>query len=109
MAQPITFVPASADRQTAERYEDAISSALELLHLLHDRGVLNLLRGMVGAGDRLVDTLIAAIDTPEAVRAVRNFILFTKFFGSVPPEVLSSVVRTVMERAEREKAHRAKP
>jgi hypothetical protein len=38
---------------------------------------------------------------------VRNFILLTKFFASVPPEVLDSLVRTAAEGAEREKAHRA--
>jgi uncharacterized protein YjgD (DUF1641 family) len=78
-----------------------------LLQLLHDRGVLDLLRGLIGAGDQLVDTLTAAVDNAESLRAIRNFVLLTKFFGSIPPEVLTSVVQTVMEGAEREKAHRA--
>jgi uncharacterized protein YjgD (DUF1641 family) len=94
-------------RDAAEKHADAIASALEALQLLHDRGVLNLLRGMLGAGDQLVDKLTAAVDTPEAIRAIRNFILLTKFFGSIPPDVLSSLVQTVTQGAEREKAHRA--
>jgi uncharacterized protein YjgD (DUF1641 family) len=115
MAQPISSLPphqngAGVDRQLREapqRHADAILSALELLQLLHDRGVLELLRGMVGAGDQLVDTLTSAVDNPESLRAIRNFLLLTKFFGSIPPEVLKSVVQTVVEGAEREKAHRA--
>ena len=115
MAQPIAFIPSprnGADskdhiRDAAEKHADAIASALEVLQLLHDRGVLNLLRGMLGAGDQLIDKLTAALDTPEAIRSIRNFILLTKFFGSIPPDVLSSLVETVTAGAEREKAQRA--
>ena len=86
MAQPIAFHPkANPNRRTAsgcerapQEHADAILSALELLQLLHDRGVLDLLRGVVGAGDKLVDTVTAAVDTPESLRAIRNFILLSE-------------------------------
>ena len=115
MAQPIPFQVAppngaGADRHLREaphQHADAILSALELLQLLHDRGVLDLLRGVVGAGDQLVGTLTAAVDTPESVRAIRNFILLTKFFGSIPPDILNSLVQTALEGANREKENRA--
>src|SRR5882724_11158012 len=115
MAQPILSVPphqngAGADRHlrdAPDKHADAILSALELLQLLHDRGVLDLLRGMVGAGDKLVGTLTAAVDTPESLRGIRNFILLTKFFGSIPPEILNSLAQTAIQGADREKAHRA--
>jgi uncharacterized protein YjgD (DUF1641 family) len=114
MAQPIplTLTPKGAD--PAERIEDAlhkhtdaIVDALELLQLLHDRGVLELLRGLVGAGDQLVGILTSAAGAPESLRGMRNFILLTKFFTSIPPEVLESLVRTAAAGAEREKANRA--
>lgn len=114
MAQPIplTLLPKGPD--PAERLEDAlhkhtdaIVSALELLQLLHDRGVLELVRGLVGAGDQIVGMLTTAAGAPESLRGMRNFILLTKFFASIPPEVLDSLVRTASEGAEREKANRA--
>jgi uncharacterized protein YjgD (DUF1641 family) len=74
-----------------------------LIRLLEDRGILNLLRGMVGAGDHLVGALASATDTPEAAQGIRNFILLTKFFASVPPDVLKSLVETVERGARREK------
>jgi uncharacterized protein YjgD (DUF1641 family) len=115
MAQPISLLPPHQNGNGADRHlrdaphqhADAILSALELLQLLHDRGVLDLLRGVVGAGDQLVGTLTAAVDTPESVRALRNFILLTKFFGSIPPDILNSLVQTVKEGAQREKTQRA--
>ena len=115
MAQPISSIPPHQNgvavdrhlRQALDNHTDAIQSGLELLQLLHDRGVLDLLRGLVGAGDQLVDTLTAAVDSPESLRAIRNFLLLTKFFASIPPDVLNSLVQTTVAGAQREKAHRA--
>jgi uncharacterized protein YjgD (DUF1641 family) len=115
MAQPIPFTPApgyaagSADRlaEALDKHTDAIVSALELLQLLHDRGILELLRGLAGAGDQIVGMLTAAAGAPESLRGMRNFILLTKFFASIQPDVLDSLVRTAVEAAEREKAQRA--
>jgi uncharacterized protein YjgD (DUF1641 family) len=115
MAQPIPFTITPGNEsgsigrldEALRTHTDAILSTLQLLQLLHDRGVLDLLRGLVGAGDQLVGMASAAVDSPESVRAIRNFILLTKFFASIPPDVLDSLVRTAMEGAEREKSHRA--
>src|ERR1017187_2013881 len=114
MAQPIplTLTPKGPDpaerlEDALDKHTDAIVSALELLQLLHDRGVLDLLRGLVGAGDQLVGILTAAAGTPESLRGMCNFILLTKLFASIPPDVLDSLVRTATEGATREKGHRA--
>jgi uncharacterized protein YjgD (DUF1641 family) len=115
MAQPIAFEapakpgPANIEqlRNAPAEHADALLSAYELLQALHDRGVLNLLRGMVGAGDELICTIAAAVDTPESIRGIRNFLLLTKFFASIPPDVLSSLAETVNSGAKREKAQKA--
>jgi uncharacterized protein YjgD (DUF1641 family) len=115
MAQPIAFhAPAKPKEANMERlrnapaeHADALLSAYELLQLLHDRGVLNLLRGLVGGGDELIGTIAAAVDTPEAVRAIRNFLLLTKFFANIPSDVLDSLVDSVNAGAKREKTHKA--
>src|SRR5438270_2929861 len=115
MAEPIVFatpektVPVNLERlrNAPPEHADALLSGYELLQLLHDRGVLNLLRGMVAGGDALISTITAAVDSPESIRAIRNFLLLTKFFASIPPDVLSSLADTVEAGAKREKAHRA--
>src|ERR1035438_3739781 len=89
MAQPIplTLTPKGADADrlahALDKHTDAIVSALELLQVLHDRGVLDLLRGLVGAGDQLAGILTAAAGAPESLRGMRNFILLTKLFASI--------------------------
>jgi len=110
VAQPITFhrtlngaAHVGANLPTAAgEHADAVESAYEILQLLHDRGVLDLIRGLLGAGDQVIDTLVEPIDTPEAVRGIRNFLLLTKFFGSIRPEVLNSLAQAATEGAERE-------
>jgi uncharacterized protein YjgD (DUF1641 family) len=108
MAQPITFnrnvngAPAATGH-----HADAVESAYEVLQLLHDRGVLNLLRGLLGAGDRVVETVVEAVDTPESIRSIRNFLLLTQFFANIRPAVLNSLVQAATEGAHREKSRKA--
>jgi uncharacterized protein YjgD (DUF1641 family) len=106
MAQPITL---NRNVNAADRadHADAVESAYEILQLLHDRGVLNLLRGLLDAGDRVIDALVQAVDTPESIRAIRNFLFLTKFFGNIPPEILNSLAQAATEGAKREKSHKA--
>lgn len=114
MAQPIAFHPAPPQpanlarlQNAPEDHADALLSAYELLQLLHDKGVLELLRGLVGSGDAVIGTVTAAVDTPESIRGIRNFLLLTKFFASIPPEVLTSLANTASAGADREKAQKA--
>jgi uncharacterized protein YjgD (DUF1641 family) len=114
VGEPIPFHPAKSGAANTERlrnapadHAEALLSAYELLQLLHDRGVLNLLRGLVDAGDDVIETIAKAVDTPESIRALRNVILLSKVFSNIPPETVSTLVETVRAGAEREKAHRA--
>jgi hypothetical protein len=61
----------------------------------------------VGGGDQLIGTIAAAVDTPESIRAIRNFLLLMKFFANIPPDVLTSLADTVNAGAKREKAQKA--
>ncbi|HTZ73427.1 MAG TPA: hypothetical protein VMB47_05880 [Candidatus Aquilonibacter sp.] len=116
MAQPIPLEAPVRDareqlRKQLERapgeHAEAILEAYETLQALHDHGALDLLRGMVGARDRLTDTLAVAVDAPPVVRAIRNFILLTKFFANLNSDVLGSLTQTAIAGAEKQKAVRA--
>jgi uncharacterized protein YjgD (DUF1641 family) len=115
MAQPLPYVPAPARGESPEErlhkataaHADAIVEGYEVLQLLHDRGVLELMRGMLGAGDEVVETVVGAVNTPDATRAIRNFILLTRFFGSIPSEVLNSMAHTVIYGSHKKKGQKA--
>ncbi len=104
MAQPIPF---AAPPRKSDGPVDAVDAAVELLQLLNDRGVLSLLRGLIDAGDEVIEILVRAVNTPEAIGGIRNFLLLTKFFASIPPDVLHSLVQTAVTGAEREKGQHA--
>jgi len=88
-------------------HSEALLSAFELLQVLHDKGVLSLLRGAVAARDELVGMITATLDAPSSVQAIRNFLLLRQFVGAIPPEVLSSLVEAVRAGGAKEKPPRA--
>jgi uncharacterized protein YjgD (DUF1641 family) len=113
MAQPIEFhLPpkhtiseAARLHNAPEQHAAAVISAYDLLQALHDQGVLELLRGLVSARDDLTDILASAVNNPESIRGIRNFLLLTRFLAGVPPEMLHSLAETTAEGAERAKSH----
>jgi uncharacterized protein YjgD (DUF1641 family) len=101
MSQPIPFKARSRDfreelRVRLERapadHAEAILDSYEVLQGLHDKGVLELLRGTLGGGDRVLEIAIEAAKTPQAIRGIRNLIIMLKFAGSIDPDQLHSAL-----------------
>jgi uncharacterized protein YjgD (DUF1641 family) len=108
MAQPIPFTVSGCPAREEERlrdapaeHADAILSAFEVLQLLHDRGVLNLIRGLLAAGAPLVDVVTASLNTPESIRSIRNVLLLGKLLGNLPPEALQSMLDAMISAMNR--------
>jgi len=104
MAQPIPFVPPPHDPREAlirklenapQEHAEALLVAYEVLQGLHDRGVLDLLRGGLGSGDKILQMLVEASNKPEAIQGLRNFIILTKLFGSLEPKLLEHLADAV--------------
>jgi len=106
MVLPIRFEPAARDARAELRdrldhapleHAEALLAASEVLHGLHERGVLDTLKGALSASDTLVNTVVEAAKTPEAIRTVRNLLLLSKVLGEIEPELLDVVVRAIPE------------
>jgi uncharacterized protein YjgD (DUF1641 family) len=102
MAQPISFTvhdhPTRKEehlRDVPAQHAEAILSTFEVLQLLHDRGILNLIRGLLAAGGQLVDIVTAGLNTPEAIRSIRNVLLLAKLLAGFPPEAIHNVLEAV--------------
>jgi uncharacterized protein YjgD (DUF1641 family) len=76
-------------------HAEALLAAYELLQGLHDRGVLDTLKGALSSGDFILETLVETANTPEAIRTVRNLILLSKVLGSIEPELLDRIAGVV--------------
>jgi uncharacterized protein YjgD (DUF1641 family) len=78
-------------------HAEALLETYALLGKLHEHGVFELLRGALGASDKLIETAVDAAKSDEAIRALRNAMILGKILGAVNPDVLQSVAVAVGE------------
>lgn len=106
MAQPIALdLPPRDPRQELQKrlqeapieHAAALLDSYELLQQLHDHGIFQLLRGALGASEKLVETAVDATRSDESVRAIRNLLILGKMLGSINPEVLQCVAGAASE------------
>lgn len=83
--------------QAPVEHAEALLDSYELLGKLHEHGVLELLRGALGASDKLIETAVDVAKSDEAIRAMRNAIILGKILGSVNPDVLQGIAVAVGE------------
>ncbi len=104
MAKPIALElpPRDARDELRKRLEqaplehaEALLDSWELLETLHQHGVFELLRGALGASDKLIETAVNAAKSDDSVRAIRNAIILSKVLGTINPDVLEGVAVAV--------------
>jgi len=83
--------------QAPAEHAEAVLAGLEVLQGLHDRGVLELLRGVLSGGDKILEIAVEATKTPEAIRGIRNLLIMTKIFGAIDPELLMKSAEVVSD------------
>jgi uncharacterized protein YjgD (DUF1641 family) len=71
-----------------DEHAEALLAGLDVLQSLHDQGVLELLRGVLGGGNKILEIVVDASKSPEAIRGIRNLVIVTKILGSMDPELL---------------------
>src|SRR5947209_20632229 len=77
------------------QHAEALLSGYDLLQRLHDRGVLDLLRGGLGSSDKVLPILVDAANTPEAIVATRNLLILSKVVFTLEPELLENIAKAV--------------
>jgi uncharacterized protein YjgD (DUF1641 family) len=106
MAKPIELMPTPRNaRDDLKRrldeapieHAEAVLAGYEVLQQLHESGTLDVLRGLLGAGDQVVRHAVGLAIQPEAVDALRNLLVLSKVLSSVNPDVLHRVVSGVPE------------
>jgi uncharacterized protein YjgD (DUF1641 family) len=106
MAQPIALKipPRDPKQELLARLEQApaehaaaLLDGYELLQQLHEHGVFTVLRGVLGAQNKIVEVASEGANSPEAIRVMRNAVLLAKMVGSIDPEFLNAVSTAVSE------------
>lgn len=106
MAQPIrTFTPHRDECEELRpklenaplEHGKALLAAYQLLQDAQDHGILDILRGAIGAGDAIVDKASQFANTPESVRGIRNFLALSRIFASLNPEKVDAVANAITD------------
>ena len=111
---PLTLPPRSPQHEVdvllataPAKHAAAILEAYEVLQLMHDNGVLDLLRGTLGGGNAVVQQAVAVASDAAMIRATRNAFLLAKTLGEIEPALLSSFTSALpqaLAQAHREEA-----
>src|SRR5436853_5747984 len=82
-------------RSAPLQHAEALLSGYDLLQRLHNRGVLDLLRGGLGSSDKVLSIIVDAAKTPEAINATRNFLILSKVVFTLEPDLLEDIAKAV--------------
>jgi uncharacterized protein YjgD (DUF1641 family) len=118
MARPIALEfpprdPADELRSKLENapaeHAEALLAAYEVLQALHEQGVLDIVRGALDARDELIESAVTTVNTPEAIRAIRNLLFWRKILGGIEPEWFKGIFQAIPEGLAQATSERNKP
>ena len=78
-----------------QEHAEALLAAYDVLQVLHDSGLLEMAKGLLGSGDKVMEIIVKAADSPEVIHGIRNFIILTKLFGTLDPKLLEHLAQAV--------------
>ncbi|WP_174731683.1 DUF1641 domain-containing protein [Mesobacillus harenae] len=88
--QRFELSPEDKRKKDLEEVETALienkESILELITVvnhMHDRGILSLLNGLFGQGDKVLNVLVKAADKPETTNTLKNLLLMVGTLGTI--------------------------
>jgi uncharacterized protein YjgD (DUF1641 family) len=80
--------------QAPDAHAEAVLAAYDLLQRLHEKGVIDLLNGLLSAGDTVVERLVDVVSSREAVTALRIALIFSNVLSSIDPDKLHTAIST---------------
>jgi uncharacterized protein YjgD (DUF1641 family) len=118
MAQPIRFTVPPPDPRVVlrerlehapDQHAEAVLAAYDLLQALHDRGILDVTTSALAASDELLAKVVDGVNTPSAIRALRNLLFWQGILGSIEPKWFKGLVEAIPEGLEVATAERDEP
>lgn len=117
MAEPIQFkIQRDAREELLRKVEnapaqhaEAVLAAYELLQEAQDHGVLDTLRGAIGAGEAFIGTAADYANTPEGIRTIRNLLAMARLLGDIDPEALHALTSAYAQSQNAPEVQAAEP
>jgi len=80
-----------------EEHAEAVLAGYEVLQQLHNRGLLEIMRGALAASDEILEKVVDNARTPEAIRAIRNLLFWRRILGSIEPDWFQGIFQAIPE------------
>jgi uncharacterized protein YjgD (DUF1641 family) len=118
MAKPLAFTPSPIDphlelqrrlNAAPREHAEALLVAYDVLQTAHDKGILDLLHGALGAKDTIFATMARYAKTPEGIAAIRNLLEGAKILTAIDPETLDAVTRSLTGAISEHKGEKTPP
>jgi uncharacterized protein YjgD (DUF1641 family) len=118
LAHPIAFQPPPRDPREALRsrlehapadHAEALLAAYDVLQQLHERGILDLVRSGLAAGDEVLEKIVDGANTPETTRALRNLLVGRQVLGRIEPQWFQGIFQAIPDGFARATADRHEP
>jgi uncharacterized protein YjgD (DUF1641 family) len=78
--------------QAPIEHAEAVLATYDLLQRLHEKGLLELLNGLLSAGETVVEHVVDAVSSKEMVTALRIGLIFSNLLNSIDADALHAVV-----------------
>ena len=78
--------------QAPVAHAEAVLATYDLLQRLHEQGMIDLLSGLLSAGDTVVERIVDVISSREMVTALRIALIFSNLLSSIDPDKLHAVI-----------------
>jgi uncharacterized protein YjgD (DUF1641 family) len=96
-------------QQAPLEHAEAVLAVYEVLQGLHDHGVLELMRGMLGGSEKILEQVVAVGSGAQSLRATRNMLLLATMLGEIEPALLSDLTRAIPKALVQANAEESKP
>ena len=78
--------------QAPVEHAEAVLAAYDLLQRLHEKGMIDLLSGLLSAGDAVVERAVDVVSSKEMITVLRIALIFSNLLSSIDPDKLHAVV-----------------
>lgn len=110
MATPLSYAPPDVDarsqliqrlQEAPQEHAEALLDAYDILRLLHEKGVLELVKGALGSGEKVLQIFTETLEMKETVRTLRNFAILMKIIGGLDPQLLEALQSAITDNIAR--------
>ena len=73
------------------QHAEALLAGYEVLQGLHESGALDMMQGLLGSKDKIIEQAVDATNNTATVRAMRNLAVLSTALGEIDPVALKAV------------------